>query len=121
MVLLEQLLNWQLQMTVPQTKLFVESPLKRDIVFIFGAGASYPEGVPLQRDILPLIISDRFSEIITSEIGKDVVSFIKSNFDINKKARYPKLEAVFGFMDYFISQEENLSNFYMNSYILNIK
>ena len=49
----------------------------RDVVFVLGAGASHPDGVPLQREMLPMIISGGIEEIESSEIGKIVSEFIK--------------------------------------------
>jgi len=92
----------------------------RDIVFVLGAGASYPDGVPLQRHILPMILGN--SEINNSAIGKQAVDFIKDNFAYNsEKNLYPQLEAVFGFLDYFIFQNENLSAKYSVANIRQIK
>lgn len=34
---------------------FIPYDDKRDVVFFFGAGASYANGIPLQKDLLPLI------------------------------------------------------------------
>lgn len=102
-------------------KIFFEYPDCRDVVFILGAGASYSDGVPLQRDLLPIIISDEIEEIKNSEIGREVTSFIKNNFEINDYTKYPKLEAIFGFIDYFLFQKESLSSKYTNLYMYNIK
>lgn len=99
---------------------FLSYQAERDIVFVLGAGASYPDGVPLQRHILPMILSSK--EIYNSAIGKSVVDFVKDNFAYDAdKNLYPQLEAVFGFIDYFIFQNENLSPKYSVSVIRNIK
>ena len=100
----------------------LQYPPHRDIVFILGAGASHADGVPLQRDILPHIISDKFGEIQKSEIGKIVSEFIKDNFSIDEdKNLYPELEAVFGFIDYFIQYNESLNSKYTTERIIHIK
>lgn len=92
----------------------------RDVVFVLGAGASHPDGVPLQRHILPMILSNK--EIADSVIGKPVIEFIKDNFAYDSKNNlYPQLEAVFGFLDYFIAQNESLSIKYTNALIREIK
>ena len=39
-------------------------------VFIFGAGASYADGVPLQADILPQIIEGQDTRLKRSETAK---------------------------------------------------
>ena len=94
----------------------------RDVLFVLGAGASHPDGVPLQHDILPMIISDEIEEIGSSAIGKQVKDFIFDNFSTDPAAgSYPKLEAIFGFLDYFIQQNESLSSKYNNETIREIK
>ena len=99
---------------------YLSYPENRDIVFVLGAGASYPDGVPLQRHILPLILNDK--EIADSEIGRSVIEFIKDNYKYNSEQnRYPDLESVFGFLDYFIQQNETLSTKYTVQNIRNIK
>ncbi|MBN1302174.1 MAG: SIR2 family protein [Melioribacteraceae bacterium] len=99
---------------------YLKIPDERDIVFVLGAGASHPDGVPLQRHILPMILTTR--EIAESKIGQQVTEFVKDNFAFdNSKNLYPQLEAVFGFLDYFIAQNESLSSKYTNSIIRQIK
>ncbi len=101
---------------------FLRYPPKRDLVFVLGAGASHPDGVPLQRDMLPMIISGGIEEIEKSEIGQIVTEFIKDNFEYNAETKqYPQLEAVFGFIDYFIQQNESLNSKYTNEKIRDIK
>ncbi|MFC2083505.1 SIR2 family protein [Bacteroidota bacterium] len=91
---------------------YLSYPAVRDVVFILGAGASYPDGVPLQNHMLPLILHD-LPQIQESEIGKPVVDFIKKNFEFDERRNiYPKLEAVFGYLDYFIKQNESLDKYY---------
>ena len=102
-------------------KLFFKYPQTRDALILFGAGASYPDGVPLQREILPIILDGNNEEIINSEIGSAVIKFIKDNFSTENKKLYPRLEAVFGFIDYFLYQKESLDSFYSNSYIFTLK
>ena len=101
---------------------FLRYSPKRDVVFVLGAGASHPDGVPLQRHILPMIISDAKDEILNSEMGQEVINFIKDNFDFNPaQNQYPQLEAVFGFLDYFIAQNESLNSNYNNVKIRELK
>ena len=94
----------------------------RDTVFILGAGASNPDGVPVQSELLPMIISGEIKEIEDSQIGKIVSEFIKQNFkfDLERK-EFPQLEAVFGFIDYFIQHNESLSSKYTLEKIRDIK
>lgn len=103
-------------------EIFLRYPSSRDVVFVLGAGASNPDGVPLQRDILPIILSGKIQEIKESEIGKIVTEFIEENFyyDVASE-RYPQLEAVFGFLDYFIQQNESLNAKYTYENIIEIK
>lgn len=94
----------------------------RDVLFVMGAGSSHPDGVPLQHDILPMIVSDEVKEICTSAIGKQVRGFISDNFFINPNVgAFPRLEAIFGFLDHFIQQNESLSSKYTNEKIREIK
>ncbi len=105
-----------------KTQKFLQYPPQRDIVFILGAGASRPDGVPLQRDTLPMIIAQNIPEIQNSEIGKIVIDFIKDNFEFNASThQYPQLEAVFGFLDYFIQQNESLNVKYPNQQLREIR
>ncbi len=101
---------------------FLQYPSERDIVFVLGAGASHPDGVPLQRDILPQIISGINKEIERSEIGKIVNDFIKDNFKFDiQNNNFPQLEAVFGFIDYFIQHNESLNAKYPYDTLRHIK
>lgn len=103
-------------------EVYLRYPAQRDIVFVMGAGASYPDGVPLQREILPLILSGEIKEIEDSPTGKSVIEFINDNFHYNaEKNLYPQLEAIFGYIDHFLYERESLSYKYSNSYIYNTK
>ncbi|KPJ79104.1 MAG: hypothetical protein AMJ54_00085 [Deltaproteobacteria bacterium SG8_13] len=94
----------------------------RDVLFVLGAGSSHPDGVPLQHDILPIIISEQVAEISSSAIGQQVREFIFDNFSVDPDAGHlPKLEAIFGFLDYFIQQNESLSSKYSYETIREIK
>ena len=62
---------------------FLKYSVKRDVVFVLGAGASHPDGVPLQKHILPMILSKKNEEIKNSLIGKTVIEFINDNFKYN--------------------------------------
>jgi NAD-dependent SIR2 family protein deacetylase len=104
-----------------QKEIFLTYPAERDVLFVLGAGTSHPDGVPLQRDILPQIMNGSVEEISESEIGKEVIEFVNENFDFDEKSNYPRLEAVFGFLDYFILQNESLSAKYSNEKLRKIK
>jgi len=104
------------------TELYLRCAPRRDVVFVLGAGASHPDGVPLQRDILPMIITGEIKQIADSVIGRQVNQFIFDNFFVNPATNeYPRLEAVFGFLDYFIQQNESLSSKYTYEKIREIK
>lgn len=94
----------------------------RDVIFVLGAGASYPDGVPLQKDILPYILSGNNKEISESLIGTEVTQFIRDNFYYNSAHNnYPKIESLFGFLDYFIQHKESLNRKYNSARIVEIK
>lgn len=94
----------------------------RDVVFVLGAGASYGDGVPLQRDILPVFLDGSMPEMEKSVMGRQVKQFIEDNFYLNPKAHeVPKLEAVFGFLDYFIQANESLNARYNYDELVQIK
>ncbi len=77
-------------------------------VFIFGAGASYGDGVPLQADILPSIIKDVDPQLRRSETAKRLRDFLTEHFAHGEQT--PSLEEVFGFIDFFINNSLSLSS-----------
>lgn len=93
-------------MTIKKNVLPIQND-KPEFVFIFGAGASYSDGIPVQSDIIPLILEDNEIQIIKSEIGKQIRRFLVENFSINGKL--PSLEEVFGFIDFHINNNLSLS------------
>jgi len=104
------------------TRKFLTYPPKRDILFVLGAGASHPDGVPLQQQILPMIISGDSEQIKKTRIGQQVIQFVDDHFLYNQDTgQFPQLEAVFGFLDYFIQHKESLSSHYPNPKIQEIK
>lgn len=87
-----------------------------------GAGASHPDGVPLQKHILPMILKEDYEELNETYLGNTVIKFINDNFAFNSdKGEYPTLEAIFGFIDYFIIQNESLNSTYTHNKIVEIK
>lgn len=93
-----------------------------NVLFILGAGASQPDGVPLQREILPKILGPENTIIRQSQIGKPVIDFLNENFHYSlDENNLPPLEAVFGFIDYFIQQNETLNYNYPTEIIRDIK
>jgi NAD-dependent SIR2 family protein deacetylase len=104
------------------TERYLRYPSAREVVFVLGAGASHPDGVPLQENILPMILSGEIEEIAASVIGRQVNDFISDNFFFGPETdACPSLEAVFGFLDYFIQSNESLSARYNNARIREIK
>lgn len=70
---------------------FIRYEDNRDVLFIFGAGASISEGVPLQRDLLRLICSPTTDkELNSSDAACLVRMFLCENFDISNDI-YPHL------------------------------
>lgn len=101
---------------------FLKYSAKRDVVFFLGAGASHPDGVPLQKHILPMILKEHYEELNDTYLGNTVINFIRDNFVFNSdKEEYPTLEAIFGFIDYFILQNESLNSKYTHNKIVEIK
>lgn len=76
-------------------------------VFIFGAGASYADGIPLQADILPQIIKDKDPQLKHSKTAKRLRKFLTENFSHGEQA--PSLEEVFGFIEFFLDNDSALS------------
>lgn len=97
-------------------------PKKRDAVLILGAGASYPDGVPLQSEIIPIILSEKYPEIKKSTIGKNVINFINNNFSYSFKNNiFPKLEDLFAYIDFFLNQKINQDGEYTNEKFIELK
>lgn len=90
------------------TEKFYEYPAHRDVMFVFGAGASYADGAPLQRDILPFILDGEHPAFSKSLVFKIVNDFLADLFTWDEQ-HYPSLEQVFGLLDYFIQRNESLS------------
>lgn len=104
----------------PSEEQFIKYESERDVVFIFGAGASYADGAPLQADLLPHILHGNDSKITESRLGRSVIDFIVSHFFIS--ASYtPSLESVFGYIDYFINAAESLGDDFGTARIAEIK
>lgn len=92
---------------------FYRYPPKRDVLFVLGAGASAPDGVPLQGVILPRILQSTEPCLAESEIGRIVRDFMDRWFPrLGFDAPFPTLEEVFGFLDTLIRQQEGLPGGY---------
>jgi NAD-dependent SIR2 family protein deacetylase len=77
-------------------------------VFIFGAGASYGSGVPLQADLIPQLMSESDAHLVNSDVANRVRKFIRSNFD--PVGKFPSLEEVFGLITFCLSNDHSLSS-----------
>ena len=85
-------------------------PIQNDqpeLVFLFGAGASYPDGIPIQSDLIPQILHDKDLQLSKSNAGKQIREFLEENF--STKERFPTLEEVFGFLDFHLNNDLSLS------------
>lgn len=98
----------------------VQYPPERDILFVLGAGASLADGSPLQTDVLPRILSQKNRVLKESPVASDVKKFMRT-FYCWDDGHYPTLEAVFGFLDHFISEERALSREYSTARLRAIK
>ena len=115
-----------IQLDLPRStkvsELFFQYPSLRDVIFIFGAGASYADGAPLQKDILPLILGTIDKEIRDARSFRIFRQFMEDNFALDVETGYcPSLEEVFGFLDYFIQKGESLNSKYSLWTIIEIK
>lgn len=99
---------------------FIKVANDRDVLFVFGAGASIAEGAPLQRNILKLIYESSDEALASSEAAIEVREFISENFDVSED-NFPSLESVFGYLDYFINKKECLGKQYNTNKIVSIK
>jgi hypothetical protein len=92
---------------------FIEYQKERDCLFFLGAGASYCDGVPLQKDIVPEILSPKDEQFEKSELRKIVSKFISDNFSYSEESdSYPSLETLFSYIDYFIDNDVALNRDY---------
>lgn len=87
---------------------FIKYENKRDVLFVFGAGASIADGAPLQKNLLSKILNEDYRSSKIATLMKD---FITENFYLDNN-NFPSLEAVFGYLDYFISKKESLGGKY---------
>ncbi len=96
---------------------YIRYQKERDVLFVFGAGASISDGGPLQKDLLPEILSEDYSD---SGLANLVKEFISTNFDTDH-GNSPSLESVFGYLDYFISKKESLKGGHTTNQLISIK
>lgn len=82
-------------------------------MFFLGAGASYCDGVPLQKDIVPEILFPQEQDFENSELRRIVSKFISDNFSYSEESgTFPTLETIFSFIDYFIDNDVALNKDY---------
>lgn len=115
--MLKPLANRKLPRNIKMEEQFIKYQPTRDVLFVFGAGASIADGGPLQRDLLPEILKSDYEE---SELASLVKKFIKENFD-TEDGNVPSLESVFGYLDHFISKRESLKGGFTTIKLINIK
>ncbi len=96
---------------------FIRYQSERDVLFVFGAGASNSDGCPLQKNLLSEILNKDYGD---TELANLVKKFIKNNFD-TENDNCPSLESVFGYLDYFISKKESLKGGYTTIQLIRIK
>lgn len=95
-----------------------EQKVTNTAIFL-GAGTSYIAGVPIQSEILKTICSNK--EILYSNNGNIFIKFLKDNFGYNENCdNLPAIEEIYSFLDFFISQNENLSSKYSVEKLKNI-
>jgi hypothetical protein len=112
-------LNWVLAVHRENMKALPNQNDQPSTVFIFGAGATYGDGVPLQADILPSIIKDEDPQLKLSETAKRLRRFLTEHFARGEQA--PSLEEVFGFIDFFINNNLSLSSHWGVKELIEIK
>jgi NAD-dependent SIR2 family protein deacetylase len=102
--------------------MYISYEKERDCLFFLGAGASYSDGVPLQKDIIPMILYPETKEFESSELRRDVSNFLRNNFScLPEKNIYPSLEVIFSYLDYFIVNDISLSSAYTINGLVEIK
>lgn len=102
--------------------MYLEYEAQRNCTFFLGAGASYSNGVPLQKDIIPSILHPKPKEFKESKLRKFVSAFIEDNFSYSRDDEiYPSVENVFSYLDYFIENEIALSKNYSLNKLPQIK
>ena len=105
-----------------ECKVFIEYKDERDCLFFLGAGASYSDGVPLQKNIVPEILAPVSDKLKDSQLRKQVAKFISNNFSFSAESdTYPSLETIFSYIDYFIDNDVALSKEYTLQNLLLIK
>lgn len=83
------------------------------VLLVTGAGASVPDGVLLQREILPRIRGSDDSQLSSTEIGVELRRFLTKCFgEMGDAEDEPSLEEVFAFLDVLIGHREDLSRQY---------
>lgn len=92
---------------------------KPSTVFVFGAGAAYGDGVPLQAEIIPIILRDLDPQLKKSLVAKRIRKFLTRNF--SHEIQCPSLEEVFGFINFFVVNNLALSKEWGTVELLQLK
>ncbi len=106
----------------PLDEIFYEYPSTRDVVFILGAGASAPDGVPMQKDLLPHMYRPTHPELRDSNNGRIVRTFLHRWFPrSDDSAPFATLEEVFGFLDVLLEQRQGLPDGFTIGVLANVR
>lgn len=101
---------------------FFKYPRVRDVVFVLGAGASAPDGVPLQRDLIRLICRHKDLGISRTAVGRMIDDFFTAFFDADIGEKHVAgLEEVFGLIDYHVEHREHLSELWTDWALLQVR
>jgi NAD-dependent SIR2 family protein deacetylase len=102
--------------------IYYEYPTSRDVVFVLGAGASAPDGVPLQKDLLPQIYRPAHPELRASSNGRIVLNFLHRWFPrAADDSPFASLEEVFGFIDVLLARRQGLPDGFTTEVLANIR
>ena len=99
---------------------FLQPERQLEVLFVLGAGASIADGAPLKEQIMPSILFGEDGDILESDLGQEVIAFVTDNFAVSREC-CPSLEAVFGYLEYFIKRRESLGGSFTTERIVNIK
>lgn len=95
---------------------------KKNLITIFGAGASYESGVPNRHELLDEILNCKDEKFIQSIAHQEFLNFYQKFFSSNKNIlKHHSFERIFGFLDYFILNNKSLRGKYNSHYLGVIK
>jgi hypothetical protein len=94
----------------------------RDVTIIFGAGASMGDGAPSQAQILKRMYSVATKGTIYGQSLNEIKEFLLKAFSYDESSKnVPNLEYVFGFIDFFLSNNQSYSDYYTYRRLINIR